>query len=213
MKRVLLSVVLMAGFAAFADHPDHIQSKGHAVYKVGSKVEKKEAELYVPKTGKGKLFLAFDGKEVESDRTWMTYHNGRHIFYVQFSNLPGAPKDMTVLLRGSLIKGDNLGVYYGDFFVRTTKAAKVADMEIDEKTATCLAEGSCGEEVASADTSDDQEWGGCKGGCKGGSCGGGCKGHHHGGRHHGRHHGRHGHGHAHGWTYGGGFGFSAAMTK
>lgn len=231
MKRTLLSLFLVAGLTAFADHPDHLKATGHAVYKTGKNVEVKKGSMYVPKSGKGKLILEVDGKEVESDKTRLVKIGGRDIFYVQFTSVPGSPKDSVTLLRGTLLKGENMGVYYGDFFMKQAAARapgkKVADIEIDEETASCLVDGSCGdgnesEDVASvtdtvesADVSadDEKEWADCTGGkCphKGGSMHRGRNHRHHGGHHHhgrGRHH-RHGHG----WTYGGGFGFHAKFV-
>jgi hypothetical protein len=220
MKQLALSLVMLASASAMAvDHPGHLKAEGHAFYKEGKKIEKKLVNLFVPKMGKGKVILEVGGKEAESHGFKTVDVNGRKVFYVVFTDLKGitgAPKDTAYLLRGTYMRGDNVAVYYGDFFSKkmTPKAKLTWDVDADSEEA-----------VASVDACDDTCSGDCGDdcGCEDCKCeeGGTCdpKGpkktaavdptHHKGGGHH---HGRPGHRHG-GWTYAGGFGFHSKITK
>ncbi len=215
------------------DHPDHLKVQGHAFYKEGTKIEKKTVNLFVPKMGKGKVIIDVGGKEAESHSFKTVDVNGRKVFYVVFTDLKGvtgAPKDTAYLMRGTYLRGDNVALYYGDFFSKkmTPKAKVTWDIDADSTDAvaaaddTCSADGTC--EDCSCDDCADCDC--CKSwdakdasaavdpAHKGG-------GHHHGGGHgHGHHAGHPGHGkgggHGHrngGWIYAGGFDFVSKVTK
>ncbi len=196
MTRILLSVFLLLGTASFADHPDHVEAKGKVVYKEGKSIQHSDVSLFVPKMGKGKIIAAFNGKEVESDWFKAAHINGRTMLYVQFSNIPDAPKGAKALLQGSYMRGDNEAVYHGEFFLKAAKKA-------------CDCGGSCGGSCGC----DDCDCEGCDCdqtcGCDDKSCDdqgcGGC------GKH------KHGKGkkHKHAkspWTYKGGFYFSTPIA-
>lgn len=119
MKNVLLSLTLLLTVPAFADHPDHMKADGHAIYQEGKSVSKKSIALYVPKDHKkDKLILEVDGKEVEAKSSRSMKTGDRTVATVTFENVPGLPKDTVVLMKGTLLMGDNLSVYYGDFFMK-----------------------------------------------------------------------------------------------
>jgi len=119
MKKVLLSAFVLVGTSVFgASHPDHIKADGHAFFKAGRGLTRAGINLYVPKMGKGKIILEVGGKEVEAKGFRAHRVAGRTVFDVLFMNVPGTAKGTAALLHGSYLRGNNMAIYYGDFYTK-----------------------------------------------------------------------------------------------
>lgn len=194
MKNAILSVFLFLGVSALADHPAHMKADGHAVYQEGKSVATKKIALYVPTDmKKDKLILEVDGKEVEAHASRTVKTADRTMAYVLFVGVPGLPKDTALLFRGTLLMGDNLGVYYGDFFMSKGKGPKAKwnlseAISASDAISTCEDACDCDEACGCGDECDCTESDTCTTGCECGkgkcdneacdceNCTGGCKG-------------------------------------
>lgn len=126
MKRlmsVLFAAVLFLGLDVHA--AAGVEAKGHTLYKMPTgELVNREVSLFVPAKGQGKVLLKFQGGEIEAKSFSTREARGRTVFYVQFEDVPLAPKGTDMLFKGTYLRGTNEAVYYGDIFGRNKSAGQ-----------------------------------------------------------------------------------------
>jgi len=112
MKHILLSIALLfvTTTASALTVPGKIvykNSKGSIVSKPLSLSFSKETKEVVAHFGKHKIPADYQIIQVKSGRT---------LYYLVFNNPPGMKKGKSVVTKGTVLRGNNMALYYGDFF-------------------------------------------------------------------------------------------------
>jgi hypothetical protein len=133
MKIYLSLVFLMLSFNAYSS-----EAPGKVFYKIPhtNEIVKREMSIKVPMRGEGEVVLvSSSGHETKTKNFWTTRKFGRTVFHVFFNALtnptdPNSPS-VSMLFKGSYIRGSNKAVYWGDVFLggKGLKAQQIKDMK------------------------------------------------------------------------------------
>lgn len=125
---LILTVVATSGLAADSQGPKGVWASGGVTYKhPRGYLVNRNCRLWVPARGEGQVVLNCQGyKMASSDFTTRT-EEGRKIFIINFSDVPGAPDGTSAQYRGTYLRGSNKAIYYGDVFSQTESDAGKSD--------------------------------------------------------------------------------------
>ena len=122
MKLLALFAFVCTSASAFMPS---VEAPGVVFYKhPDGNIVHRKAALLVPERGQGKVVLKAGGKSADGAAFATKKRQGRTVFSVVWTDLPGAPKDTAVLLRGTYLRGKNVASWYGDMLSRKIDPAR-----------------------------------------------------------------------------------------
>ena len=130
LKGLVATALLLTG--SMQAQGRSVDAPGQIFYKMPTgKIVTRDAVLQVPSRGQGDVVLKGNGQYFKADRFFNKTVNGRTVFYVVFTEFPGARLGQEAVYRGTYSRGSNLAMYYGDVFVVSGNYASDQDLHRD----------------------------------------------------------------------------------
>ncbi len=115
MKKLIITALLT--FASATVVAQSIEAPGRVFYKMpNGEIVKREVALKIPARGQGDVVL-IGQQELVADKFFNKEIAGRTVFYVVFTDFPGAESGQKSVFRGTYTRGTNKAIYYGDVFI------------------------------------------------------------------------------------------------
>ncbi len=115
MKQILIVIGLFLSFNLFA--VEGVNADGKFFYRMPEgELVKRDASLFVPAMGMGKVVLTMGDYTLESHAFKVVKKRGETKFFVLFLNPPMAPENTVMMLKGTYLRGSNKAVYYGNVY-------------------------------------------------------------------------------------------------